>query len=325
MKTDIAKEYRIKFGMKKPTLALARIMYAENNLMFKDVEDARGVLRYIEGKQSTGKSNTKDQTFFIENRPLNPYSLPQSEETKFEPFVFSGHKRIGILSDIHLPYHSMEALTIALKWLKELKIDGLLLNGDTIDAHMLSRYEKDPRKRNFALELDTFRALFNVLQKEFNCKIYFKLGNHEIRYQKFLQQKAGELVGVEEFEFENIIKARAEGIQMIGDKTVMKLNGLNGIHGHEYLGSSPANIARGLFVKGKVNAFQGHNHHSSEHIEIDMDGKATTTYSIGTLGELHPAYLPLNNWNWGMAMVELDDNKVDFEFHNKKIIKGKIY
>ena len=89
--------------------------------------------------------------------------------------------------------------------------------------------------------------------------------------------------------------------------------------------SSLSNLAKILYVKGKVYAFQGHNHHSSENIEMDMNGKATITYSIGTLGELNPVYLPLNNCNWGMAMVELDTNTIDYEFHKKKIIKVKIY
>ena len=52
-KITIAREYREKYGMEMPTLKLARIVYAENNLLFRDVEDARCRLRAIEGK--TGK------------------------------------------------------------------------------------------------------------------------------------------------------------------------------------------------------------------------------------------------------------------------------
>ena len=133
------------------------------------------------------------------------------------------------------------------------------------------------------------------------------------------------MIGIEEFDFENIIKARAEGIQVIGDKTMMKINSLNGIHGHEYFGiTSPVNIARGLYQKGKVDAFQGHNHQTSTHSEPDMNGNVTTTYSIGCLSELCPDYMPYNRWNHGCALVELDSNGVDYEFHNKRIYKGKV-
>jgi predicted phosphodiesterase len=324
-----ARKYRAQYGAKKPTLALARIMYEENKLLFNDVEDARDKLRYIEGKHGKAvKKRLGNRSEFVieESRPYNPYNLPDSDETDYLPYIFTGHKRIGILSDIHVPYHNIASLTAAISFLKKEKIDGLLLNGDTLDCHRLSRFVKDPNKRNFKGELDVFKAMFEIFEKQFKCKIYFKLGNHDERYQAFLCEKAGELKGIEEFEFENIIKARARGIEVIGDKRVMKLNSLNGIHGHEYIGgiSAPVNVARGLYLRGKVSAFQGHNHSSSEHTETDMNGKITTTWSIGCLSELHPYYMPLNKWNHGCAVVDLDENGEDFEFRNKRIYKGKV-
>lgn len=330
-KSELAREYRHKYGAEMPTLKLARIMYGENELLFKNVEDARTTLRYIEGKQGDKKQRqyalgkTDQSTIMTTERPKNPYNLPSSEETVFLPFNITGHKKVGILSDIHCPYHSIDSLTLAITDLKKEKIDALLLNGDTIDCHKLSRYVKDPKKRNFKLELDTFKALFEIFEKEFGCQIYFKVGNHEERYEHFLQEKAGELIGIEEFEFENIIKARARGIHIIGEKRVMKLNSLTGIHGHEYFGGTSAvNIARSLYTKAKSDSFQGHNHQTSSHVEIDINGNEIKTYSIGTLGELHPEYLPLNRWNHGYAIVELDDNGIDYEFRNKRIHKGRI-
>ena len=44
---NIARKYRSEYP-DMPTLKLARIMYNENNLAFKDVETARHSLRYIE-------------------------------------------------------------------------------------------------------------------------------------------------------------------------------------------------------------------------------------------------------------------------------------
>lgn len=78
-------------------------------------------------------------------------------------------------------------------------------------------------------------------------------------------------------------------------------------------------------MRGKVSAFQGHNHATSSHTESDMNGKVVTTYSLGCLCELHPEYMPLNKWNWGFAEVDLDDNGQDFEFRNHTIYKGKVY
>ena len=325
MKTEISREYRRKHP-DYPTLKLARIMHAENPLLFKDVEDARYVLRRIEGKTSHKPYKPNMEFHMVEDRPRNPYNLPASEETIYEPFIFPKHKKVGILSDVHLPYHNMDALTEALTVLKQEQVDAVLLNGDTIDCHTLSRFIKDPKKRDFKYEIDCLKNFFDILDKILGCKIYFKIGNHEARYEHFLMMKAGELKGIEEFEFCNIIKAREKGIQMIDSNQYMKLNDLNGIHGHEYIGgiSAPVNVARGLYLRGKVSAFQGHNHATSEHTETDMNGKVTTTWSIGCLSELHPGYMPLNRWNHGFAWVNLDDNGKDYQFFNKRIYKGKM-
>lgn len=326
LKSEKAREWRTK-NPDTPTLALARKMYAKNKLLFKDVEDARARLRYIEGKYGKSKlinAVVNSETYRAEPRPYNPYKLPESDETVYEPYQIKGHKRIAIFSDIHVPYHNIPALTAAIDFCKKEKPDAILLNGDTIDCHKLSRFTKDPQKRNFAGELEIFKALFQVFQRELKCKIYFKIGNHEERYEHFLQEKAGELIGINEFTFENIIKARAEGIAIIGDKRPMQIGGLWGIHGHEYVGgiTAPVNPARGLFNRGKVTCFQGHNHQTSEHTEPTLSGQMITTWSLGCLSELHPMYMPLNKWNHGFAIVDVDGKK--FQFRNKRILNGEV-
>jgi predicted phosphodiesterase len=318
-KANLCAEYREKYGWEMPTLKLARIVYNDNKLLFTNVERVRDILRGIEGKR--GKSNRRIIKQ-VENRPLNPYNLPSSDETIYEPFKINA-KRLLVLSDIHIPYHSVNSLTIAFDWAKKQKPDAILLNGDTLDFFGLSRYAKDPKKRSFSSELESFKDFITILKKTFDAKIYFKIGNHEERYEHYLWMKAGELAGIDDFELANIIKARAEGIEIIADKRIMKAGELNIIHGHEYFGSfSPVNIARGLFTKGKVSAMQGHNHQTSEHTEADMNGKITTTWSVGCLSELHPMYMPLNKWNHGFAFIEIDGE--DFQVQNKRIYKGKV-
>ena len=318
-KSKLCTEYREKYGWDMPTLKLSRIVYKENPLIFRDVEAVRLVLRGIEGKSLNRVKVRK----VVPERPRNPYNLPESDEAIYEPYELKA-KRLLVLSDIHIPYHNIESLTCAFDFAKQEKPDAILLNGDTIDFFGLSRFSKDPKARSFAHELNTFKEFMDVVKKTFDAKIYFKIGNHEERYFHFLWMKAHEIVGVEEFELENIIKSRAEGLEIIKDKRIMKAGDLNIIHGHEFGGSvfSPVNIARGLFLKGKVSAMQGHNHQSSSHTESNMNGDITTTWSVGCLSELHPAYLPINKWNHGFAIVDIDGQ--NFEVRNKRIHKGKI-
>jgi len=325
-KIGIAREYRTKYGMQMPTLTLAKIMYKENKEAFNTVDHARTILRTIEGKSGTKmRKDIKDKSLYMtEERPKNPWKLPESEETKYEPFIIKA-KKLAVLSDIHIPYHSVAALSAALDFIQAEKPTAILLNGDTIDMYALSRFQKDPRKRSVAHELQATRDFLDVLS-QFGAKIYFKIGNHEERYENYLMRVAPELLGVREFELKHLLELDARGIDLISDKRIMKANDLNIVHGHEFGQSifSPVNIARGLFLRGKVTAMQGHNHSVSEHTESNMNGEITTTWSLGCLCELNPAYLPINKWAHGMAIVDLSDNGKDFHVRNYRIHKGKI-
>jgi predicted phosphodiesterase len=325
-KIDVAREYRRKHGMKMPTLTLARIMYKENIELFNSIESARFSLRSIEGKTGEGKIKDlgkKTEFLMAEHRPKNPWKLPESDEAKYEPYIIKA-KKLAVLSDVHVPYHSISALGCALDRIAEEKPDAILLNGDTVDFYMLSRFQKDARKRSVAHELQALNEFLDVLQ-QFDAKIIYKLGNHCERYEHFLMHKAPELLGISEFKFENLLKAGERKMDVVGEKRIIKANKLNIIHGHEYPSVfSPVNIARGLYMKGKVSAMQGHNHQVSEHTETDMNGEIVTTWSLGCLCELNPAYMPLNRWSQGFAMVDLDANGKDFEVRNYRIYKGKI-
>jgi predicted phosphodiesterase len=321
-KTDVVRQYRDKHP-DWPNLKLARVILKKEPRLFNTVEHVRSTLRQIEGK-SGGKKYKVRVTHERDARPYNPYKLPASDETSYEPYILRGHKRVVLFSDLHIPYHSIDAITAALDFCKKEKPDALILNGDALDFHTLSKFQKDPRKKHFAQELDTWREMFVIFEKVLNCKIYYKTGNHEERYEHYLWMKAGELAGVEEFELSNLLRARAKGIEVITDKRIIKVGGLNVVHGHEFGRGffNPVNTARSLYLRGKVSAIQGDSHQVSEHTEPDMNGAIVTTWSQGCLCELHPAYLPINKWAHGFAIVDIDGK--DFHVRNKRIFKGLI-
>jgi predicted phosphodiesterase len=328
-KADLARDYRSRFK-KTPSLALARKMYNDNPEVFRNVEDARNRLLYIEGKSGHIVKKVKESEFFkTEARPLNPYKLPAAEDIDFKPYVITGKrfKRILVINDIHLPYHHIEAITLVIAWARKEKVEAVIINGDLLDFYALSRWEKDPRARNFSYELEQGRQFLAVLQKTLNVPVFYKLGNHEERYEKYLLTKAPELLGVEDFELHNLLKVKDYNTTIVKDKRIIRLNHLNVLHGHEFTGGfiAPVNIARGLFLRAKVAALQGHNHQSSDHTEKDLNDKIVTTWSVGCLCQLKPAYCPINKWNLGAAIVDLDTNGIEFEVRNKRIFNGKIY
>ena len=322
-----------------PILRLARIIYNENPELFSNLDVARGAIRYRKGKKGARDREIAKRNGFAEHFTEkgeeaskagvgNPYyTLPESEAEEWPPYILpKGANKILLLSDVHIPYHDINSLTLAVQHGKERGVNTVLLNGDIMDMYQLSRYEKDPRRRRFSEELEDTRQFLKWLHQELpNAKIYFKIGNHEERWESFLRIKAPELLDISEFRLDVLLRFGELGIELITDKRIIKAGKLNIMHGHEFGRSvfSPVNPARGYYMRAKSNVICGHNHQTSEHTEGNLNGDHVTAWSTGCLCELHPAYMPINKWNHGFAIVTIHPDG-GFEVDNLKVIKGKI-
>lgn len=196
-----------------------------------------------------------------------------------------------------------------------------------MDNFAISRWEKDPRQRDFKNEIDTTKKFFHALREAFpKTRIVWKAGNHELRYQQYMRLKSPELLGIGDFELPKIAGASEHGIVYFDDNRPMKLGKLWVIHGHEYKFaiSNPVNPARGLFLRAKVSALCGHLHQSSSHSEKDMADHIVSCWSTGCLCDLRPEYAPFNKWNHGAAFVEVSSDGA-FSVNNFRIIDGKVF
>lgn len=308
-----------------PSLTLARRLYSENQEKFLNLDAARSAIRHVRGAKGKDKAHTATVPRPL-GKPYNPLGLPKSDEQDWTPFIIEDPRTMGVIGDIHLPYHNLAALTAALQTLKKRKITTLLINGDLVDYHSLSRFVRDPKARSIGEERDATLQFFKVVRRMFpNVRIIWKLGNHEERQDIYLTLKAPELLDLPEFRYENFFKLADYGVELVKDKRIIHAGKLPVIHGHEYptpvLG--PVNAARGLFLRAKSSALVNHHHQVSEHSECDIKGNLITCWSLGCLCELHPAYARLNKWSHGFAIVSVD-GAGNFEVENKRIIGGRV-
>lgn len=325
-KADIARKYRNEYGMGMPTLKLARIMYKKESLSFKDVEDCRDSLRGIEGKK---KDAGYRETHIFPERPKNPYNLPESYQEKREPLRLpTTCNNILLISDLHIPYHDIDAVTIALEYGVEHKVNTIVINGDLIDLHKISRFQSDPKKRSIKQEFDATKQFLRVLRQLFpNVEIYWIKGNHCSRMEKYLLQKAQEIWDDPYFHLEERLRLNEERIHLIDDKVLVKAGKLNITHGHHVFKGifTPVSPARGAWMKAKENIIVGHLHRSSFHPEVDINGQVTAAWSLGCLCELRPDYSPLiSNSQHGFAHV-LVNKDGSFSVKNYIIIDGKLH
>ena len=235
--------------------------------------------------------------------------IPPSELTiSRRPLIIKGPRRVLVLSDIHVPFHDTKAIKKAVSFGVENGATDIYLNGDLLDFYSLSNFAKDPRERNLSDELETAKKLIDYLRDTINpVKIWYKVGNHEDRFERYLKTKAPELLGVKMFSLKEIFEAYNFGVDFVESWRVVKFGNIVGVHGHEVgRGAGGLHPARWLQLRTQRAAFCGHFHKTDTFTSKDILGDFTTTYALGCLCDLQPDYLVKNNWNHGAGFIEID-------------------
>ena len=208
-----------------PTLTLAKKLFAEHSEVYLNIEHARSAIRYIRGKTGNNNRKTLADKSLMETKPreYNPFKLPKSYAKKRQHIDVKGSK-ILVLSDVHIPYHDVEALTLAIDFGIQEKCDTIILNGDALDCHMISDFVKDPKKRKFSEELYAMRTFLFELRQAFpNATIYYKEGNHEERYWRYMRVKAPELFDIDAFDFPTLTHCDKNRVIWIDGKSKLML------------------------------------------------------------------------------------------------------
>ena len=254
----------------------------------------------------------------------NPFNLPESFEEGYEPYhVPKQYKNWLVISDLHVPYHNISALTECLNYGIQKNIDAILINGDGMDCYQLSRFNPDPRNRSLKDEIAAFGQILDTLRGI--APVFWKLGNHEERLEKLLIRNAPVLIGIEEFELNTLLKCGERNVEVIKDQRIVYIGKLPVLHGHELnMAATSVNPARTLFLRTKKSALCSHLHQSSSHNEPTIDNHLISTWSTGHLGDPHPKYARNNKWNHGCARIEVDADG-DYEVINLRLINNKLF
>lgn len=307
-----------------PSRTLAKRLSTSHKIT---LEQARGIIRLARGNHGV-----KNRSQATHKRPPQPAgwkpSLPPSLAEPWTPFDLGNDVRAGIISDLHVPYHSVMACESPVKELKRRKIDTLILNGDGADFYSISRHQKNPAKRDLVQEIDSMRECLGWLRHEFpKVRFIYKLGNHEERWQHWLWNAMPELSHHGRMDVKEWLDCEKYGIEVVGDQRPLMLGHLPVFHGHELPRgiSSPVNPARGAFMRTHSTILVAHSHVTSQHGESNLWHVPTATWSQGCCCDLTPEYARINKWNHGFAFVEVD-KAGEFSVENMRVgVAGQIY
>ena len=304
------------------SLTLAKIICIKHPDLV--VEKVRSSIRYYRGNKGTKNRNDIKIKQFMRANDGN-YNI-KAVNISTQDFIFP-HKKPLIVSDIHLPYHDINAIEIALEKAYKDNVDSIYLNGDILDFYQVSRFTKEGGAMSIKEERDMFFEFIGWINENFDVPIYFKAGNHEERLAKYINEKAPDLAQLPELSLSGFLKLDELDIQFVDGRQKAMMGKLIVVHGHEFGESifSPVNPARGLFLRAKSTTLAGHNHQTSEHHENNLKNDSMACFSTGCLCQLTPNYRPFayTKWNHGFAIVEIDEDE-SFEVSNYRIIDGKV-
>ena len=315
-----------------PNKTAGRILHERRPDLFKDIEAGRDFMRNLKGaKHAERRNHTTWAGLPVQNMKSNIREglakLRAYEAIKPEPIILNDCE-VLVLSDIHIPFHDLEALTTALEFGAAREPDVILLNGDILDCYDVSRFMKEKNRPSIVDEIAMGNEFLGLLREQFpEARIIYKLGNHEERMRNYILKNAPEFSNLEALELQNLLNFDKHRIEKV-DKELIKAGKLNILHGHE-MGEavfSPVNPARGFFLKAKANTLVGHYHQSSHHSEGDLNGNKIGVWSTGCLCSLEPEYrqYAYTKWKHGFAYITVHEDGT-FVVENKEIIDGKVY
>jgi len=259
----------------------------------------------------------------------------EREEQVRKEFYIPYPSRIFVFSDTHFPFHDVNALLIALEQCELFKPTHIVLLGDKVDFLNFSTFPHNPTIRDISKGLLYLESFFKEIRRFFSGPIYYRIGNHEERFLKYLW-KNKEMV--EFFQLKNLgwefILSLDEGVIVVEKQDLLfGNNSLFFWHGNELKNARGGEyFLKHYLEKYAVNGIVGHFHTSQSWQKFILsahNGKAERkiikAWSVGCLSELNPNYA-VNNIKYchGFATVEYDEEGY-FQVSNYIIDGKRIY
>lgn len=247
--------------------------------------------------------------------------LPEPAELKYEPYAVDTQGAVGVLCDIHIPYHDKSVIQKCLDECRRRSAKAIFLNGDVLDCYQVSDFVRERSKPRMVEEIEKGRQLLAYIRAMFpHARIIYKEGNHDERLKRYIASRAPDLDDIPDIYLPSLLRAEQFGVEWVADKRIVMVGKLPVIHGHEYQGAGGVMPARWLYLRTGDTALTGHFHQPSNYTFRTIKDREVGMWSVGCACHLKPAYRPLNQWSHGYAMVEVSQGGA-YAVENRRILK----
>jgi hypothetical protein len=222
-----------------------------------------------------------------------------------------------VYGDTHVPFHDPAALEVVKAVAKHVRPDCIVNVGDLVDAWQISRWDKDPTRKDTLQEnIDESRQHLAEVALAFpKARRVLLEGNHEARLTKAiwkLEGAARELPKLRLFQttmtWPTLLELDAIGWEWIGERDQTRTSVLPKIitkHGSA-LRSWSGGSARAEWTKYGASGLSGHSHRLGLYLHRDHNGTASWI-ETGCTCLLDPPYG--TDYDWQQGCVVLTWNK----------------
>ena len=213
--------------------------------------------------------------------------------------------KVFVASDLHFPYQDNKAIECFLKEVEDKKPDMVVLNGDLLDFYRLSRFTKDPSGKDPAEEIEMCREFLHRLRSITDVPIYYTIGNHETRLEKYILDQAPMIACLMDNVFQVI---KTEDIGVIGCSRFTINDNFVFEHGTR-LGSKTGLSAIKELEAHYLSGATGHTHRLARY-STRKAGRRFIWLETGCLCDLSPEYMIDPHWEQGFGIVEFKSGRL---------------
>ena len=246
---------------------------------------------------------------------FRPIKLELRDRPRVKPILKQGGWTVGVMSDIHAPDQDDDALDVAVQVMQAAGVDELALNGDSFDAHSVSKYTVAAhRPMRWVEERALAVPVLAMIREEFpEIPVHFLYGNHDVRPVNYISAQAPQLQGL--FDLPTILGITDLGFSfpegnrlLIGDSLLIK-------HGVKVAGEAGDSVKKEVRSHG-MSVHMGHVHRLAYYgvtrtAQVLRDEQPIFGVEGGCLQNLRPDYLieeETANWQHGVTIYTVHDN-----------------
>ena len=234
------------------------------------------------------------------------------------------YKRVLFVSDIHCPYQDNQALKAMYSFMDWWKPNEVILLGDLVDFYAISHFSKDPeRALKLQNEIDESVVVLDKIRSHAGkVPITLLEGNHEVREEQYLWNRASELSGLKALKLENLLELDRLKIKFVKNG-IMHYKGIIVKHG-SVIRKFAGYTAKGEFEKNGVSGISAHTHRLATYRQTN-EGGAFVWVESGCLCKLEADYLKgeVPNWMQGFTIGYFKENSSRFLIETVPIINKK--